>query len=220
MNITLLSFVGFLLIAFFVVLGFWRARAATRTIQDRYQRIYSKIPPSTVVRLTDREKRSYRFVGVAALIVWFAGMSAFIIPRGIAIYPFYLDHVEEIPVTVVDQREVRLTNKGVSYYRFILSAEVEGEIVEDSWTVAPNWFTSHQGDVVPGLMYREGGVVQLGIASAITPVFSWQQIVGMMGVTAMVWVLAARQFQLAKSENTKFGRLALIDKERRAKSEK
>ncbi len=200
----------------FIFVGFWSARGQMKIIRERYAKLYAKIPASRLVTLTDKERSFYWFVGVGVLIVWFAGMAAFLVPRCVAIYPFYANHTEEIAVTIVDKQEVRLTKKGVSYYKFLLSAEVDGQIVEDAWTVAPSWFTVRQGEVVDGLMYRNGNDVELSIASAISPVFRWQQIVGMIGVTFLAWFLAITQFQLARSKQVRFEKLSMSDKTLRA----
>ena len=216
MNITIVYFGVVFAITLLVVVGIWSARSRMRVIRERYVKLYKKIPASTLVTLTREERKFYRFIGVGVIIVWIAGMAAFLVPRCIAIYPFYTNHAEEIPITIVDKQEVRLTKKGVSYYKFLLSAEVDGRTVEDAWTVAPSWFTVRQGEAVDGLMYRNGNDVELGIASAISPVFRWQQIVGMIGVTFLAWFLAITQFRLARSKQVRFDRLSMIDKTQRA----
>lgn len=216
MNIVALYFGIALSIALLVALGIGNARAHSRRVRSKYEKIYEKIPASTLVTLTKEERRFYRFIGIAVIVVWIAGMAAFLIPRSIAVYPFYANHAESVSVTIERKEEVRLTKKGVSYYTFLLSAVVDGRTVRDTWTVAPSWFSSHQGETVDGLMYRNGDIVELGIASAIVPVFRWQQISGIFSITVLAWLLAASQFQLARSKQVRFEKLSMIDKTLRA----
>lgn len=200
-------------ITIWIPLLIWGLRSTIRVTDAKYKKIYDKIPRSTLVTLTASERKFYRLGGVAILALWFLGMGVFLSMRGIALYPFYANDTKEIPVTIVSEQDVRLTKKGLSYYKFLLSANIDGVTVEDIWVVAPSWFTVQKNTVVDGVYYMNGDHVELGILSAISPVFHWQQITGMIGVTVLAWFFAISQFRLAQTVQTRFEKLSLGDKQ-------
>ncbi len=205
------------IVAFCVILPYVRYQQLKRRHarhNERLNALYKKIPASTMVTMKDGERRFYRLVAVAAIVIWGFGMAAVFTVTMLPRYPFLVHPTEKVQVTVVDLTYVH-TKKSVGYDDLLLSAEVNGAVVQDRWTIVPIWFTIHEGDVADGLVYWNGTYAELGIYAAIYPLFHWQQVLGMLLVTLLAWAVAIHHWRFAAKKHVRFEELSLIDKMQR-----
>lgn len=183
------------------------------------KKIYTKIPPSTMVTLTSTERKFYRLVGIAMLIVWCVGMVIISIPSLLTSYPFLIHDTKEIPVTIIETKYIKANDSGrartVDFYEIILSAKGDGIVMQDDWTFVGGRYTPRQGDIVDGLMYRNGDHIELGIKAVIYPIFHWGQILVILILTLIAILVMTENWKMITPKTVRFEKLSLDYKEAR-----
>lgn len=213
-------------ILFVAVLPYLTYQSKTRRLkrqqayqQEQLKKIYAKIPPSTMVTLTKTERGFHKFIVVIGIMVWCFGMVFCATTFFLNSYAFVTHKTEAVPVTIVNAKHVNTNynrhRHSLHFYELLLSAEVNGTTVQDTWAIIGEWYVPHQGDVVDGLMYKNGDHIELGIHDAVYPLFHWTQILGMIVLTLITGFAMKKEWEMLASKTIPFEKLSLDYKQAR-----